>query len=113
MYFLTCACVDLYAALLARLPDTAALPLRALHGRMKQAAREAVLADFTDLPAGMPLHTTLWCFRHCGCRVFHQLVHHSDTTTPSLPFLHHCGYQALLRECTGLDVDHPACSAYY
>ena len=54
IYFMTCACVDLYSALLARLSDTAALPLRALHGRMKQAAREAVLADFTDLPAGKP-----------------------------------------------------------
>ena len=52
VYFLTCACVDLYAALLLRLPGAAPLPVCALHGRMKQAAREAVLADFTDLPAG-------------------------------------------------------------
>lgn len=52
VYFLTCACVDLYATLLARLPATAGLPVHALHGRMKQAAREATLATFAALPAG-------------------------------------------------------------
>lgn len=54
MYFLTCACVDLFASLLARLPtlSPALPPVKALHGRMKQAAREATLASFAALPAG-------------------------------------------------------------
>lgn len=57
VYFLTCACVDLYMALLSRLKDTQELQLRSLHGRMKQAAREAVLSDFTALEAGCLLCT--------------------------------------------------------
>ena len=52
VYFLTCACVDLFAALLGRLPATRGLPVHALHGRMKQSAREATLATFAALPAG-------------------------------------------------------------
>ena len=52
VYFLTCACVDLFATLLARLPQTAGLPIAALHGRMKQAAREAALAEFAKLLSG-------------------------------------------------------------
>lgn len=53
VYFLTCACVDWAAAALSRLPQARGLPPpRALHGRMKQAAREATLAAFADEPAG-------------------------------------------------------------
>ena len=54
VYFLTCACVDLFALLLGRLAGLAPPlpPVRALHGRMKQAAREATLASFAALPAG-------------------------------------------------------------
>ena len=54
VYFLTCACVDLFALLLGRLASLAPAlpPVRALHGRMKQAAREATLASFAALPAG-------------------------------------------------------------
>ena len=53
VYFLTCACVDLFATLLGRLPQTAGLPIAALHGRMKQAAREAALAEFAKQLSGM------------------------------------------------------------
>lgn len=54
VYFLTCACVDLFALLLGRLGVLAPAlpPVCALHGRMKQAAREATLASFAALPAG-------------------------------------------------------------
>ena len=52
VYCLTCACVDLYAAALPRLPAAAGLRLAALHGRMKQAAREAVLAAFAAQEGG-------------------------------------------------------------
>jgi hypothetical protein len=54
VYFLTCACVDLFAAALPRLPAAAGLRLAALHGRMKQAAREAVLAAFAAQDGGAP-----------------------------------------------------------
>ena len=52
VYCLTCACVDLHAAALPRLPAAAGLRLAALHGRMKQAAREAVLAVFAAQEGG-------------------------------------------------------------
>jgi len=58
VYFLTCACVDLFAAALPRLPAAAGLRLAALHGRMKQAAREAVLAAFAALDGGAPRRRT-------------------------------------------------------
>ena len=32
VYFLTCACVDYYVAVLPQLADLAGVPLRALHG---------------------------------------------------------------------------------
>ncbi|KAK9842057.1 hypothetical protein WJX81_006505 [Elliptochloris bilobata] len=57
VYCLTCACVDLYAAALPRLPAAAGLRLAALHGRMKQAAREAVLAMFAAQEGGALLCT--------------------------------------------------------
>ncbi len=52
MYFLTCACVDFFVTALARLPAAKGLAVTSLHGRMKQAAREAALAAFADAPAG-------------------------------------------------------------
>ena len=52
VYFLTCATVDFYASLLPGLAAAKGLPLRALHGRMKQAAREETLAAFAEMPAG-------------------------------------------------------------
>eukprot|EP00850_Spirogloea_muscicola_P012465 SM000080S22980 [mRNA] locus=s80:515932:519385:+ [translate_table: standard] len=53
VYFLTCACVDYWAlALPLVLDQSCALPVFALHGKMKQRAREKVLADFSKLDVG-------------------------------------------------------------
>eukprot|EP00850_Spirogloea_muscicola_P010909 SM000065S20258 [mRNA] locus=s65:520709:524139:- [translate_table: standard] len=53
VYFLTCACVDYWAlALPLVLAHSCALPVFALHGKMKQRAREKVLADFSKLDIG-------------------------------------------------------------
>ena len=52
VYFLTCACVDFFVTALERLPVAKGLAVTSLHGRMKQAAREAALAAFADAPAG-------------------------------------------------------------
>eukprot|EP00963_Diacronema_lutheri_P000572 scaffold31_cov334-Pavlova_lutheri.AAC.40 len=48
VYFLTCACVDFFAALLVRLQQTKCLNIIALHGRMKQAQREKFLQRFDE-----------------------------------------------------------------
>lgn len=88
MYFLTCACVDLYAALLLRLPGAAPLPVRALHGRMKQAAREAVLADFTDLPAGKPPRCT--ARRFCSRSAMRFRTRHEVNSFPAVCLLMRC-----------------------
>ena len=54
VYMLTCACVDYYADVLAQLKPEQLQGVRmtALHGKMKQAAREKALAQFADEPAG-------------------------------------------------------------
>ncbi|PSC74559.1 DEAD-box ATP-dependent RNA helicase 18 isoform A [Micractinium conductrix] len=57
VYFLTCACVDFVAAVLPRLSQCKGMTINALHGRMKQAARAATLAAFTEVPAGVLLCT--------------------------------------------------------
>lgn len=48
VYFLTCACVDFFAALLTRLQQTKSLNVLALHGRMKQVQRERFLQKFDE-----------------------------------------------------------------
>ncbi len=53
VYFLTCASVDFFHSALTQLPDMGAAQLFALHGKMKQAAREAVMSSYTGSPAGM------------------------------------------------------------
>ena len=57
VYFLTCACVDFYASALSGLPQLRGLPLTALHGRMKQSARERALRAYSAAPAGALLCT--------------------------------------------------------
>ena len=54
VYMLTCACVDYYADVLAQLKPVQleGVCLTALHGKMKQAAREKALAQFASEPAG-------------------------------------------------------------
>lgn len=53
VYFLTCASVDFFHSALTQLPDMKAAQLFALHGKMKQAAREAVMSAYTSSPAGV------------------------------------------------------------
>lgn len=57
VYFLTCACVDFYALVLKRMPVLKGLQVSSLHGKLKQAAREATLSKFAELPAGVLLCT--------------------------------------------------------
>lgn len=52
-FTLTCACVDLYATVLKRLPEASGLSITALHGRMKQSQRQASLAAFATQPSGI------------------------------------------------------------
>ena len=57
VYFLTCACVDFYeSALSTMLSDCHPI---ALHGKMKQSAREAALGKFTSQEAGILLCTDI------------------------------------------------------
>jgi ATP-dependent RNA helicase DDX55/SPB4 len=58
VYFLTCACVDFYALALpvvmaAAGKGTPQTRVVALHGKMKQAQREAKLAAFTSSQSGI------------------------------------------------------------
>lgn len=57
VYCMTCACVDYWGTVLPRLPALRHLPILPLHGKMKQPAREAALARFTQLQAGVLLCT--------------------------------------------------------
>jgi hypothetical protein len=43
VYFLTCACVELHALLLKRLPQLKGLQVSALHGKLKQVRLLAVM----------------------------------------------------------------------
>ncbi len=54
VYFLTCAAVDFYALALPLVaPKQAGVRVSALHGRMKQAQRQATLAAFAKAPSGL------------------------------------------------------------
>ncbi len=57
VYFLTCASVEFHSLVLQRLPQLKGLQVAALHGKLKQAARESTLSKFTSLPAGVLLCT--------------------------------------------------------
>jgi len=57
VYFLTCACVDFYeSALRVLLPDSRPI---ALHGKMRQSAREDALGEFASQDAGMLMCTDI------------------------------------------------------
>ena len=65
VYFMTCACVDLAAAVLPVLVNSCQSRNRAehiafvhLHGRMKQAARERALRSFAEADGGAVLMAT-------------------------------------------------------
>ncbi|KAH0979411.1 hypothetical protein GBA52_006588 [Prunus armeniaca] len=57
VYFMTCACVDYWGLVLPLLGSLKGFPLIALHGKMKQAARDKALASFTSLSSGILLCT--------------------------------------------------------
>ncbi|KAI3470922.1 hypothetical protein Pfo_027585 [Paulownia fortunei] len=57
IYFMTCACVDYWGAVLPILSALKGFSLISLHGKMKQAAREKALASFTSLSSGILLCT--------------------------------------------------------
>ncbi|KAL0452690.1 UNVERIFIED_CONTAM: DEAD-box ATP-dependent RNA helicase 18 [Sesamum latifolium] len=57
IYFMTCACVDYWGAVLPCLSALKGFSLISLHGKMKQAAREKALASFTNLSSGVLLCT--------------------------------------------------------
>ncbi|CAN6705298.1 unnamed protein product [Malus baccata var. baccata] len=57
VYFMTCACVDYWGLVLPMLCPLKGFPLIALHGKMKQAARDKALASFTSLSSGVLLCT--------------------------------------------------------
>ncbi|KAK8672354.1 hypothetical protein V6N13_110726 [Hibiscus sabdariffa] len=57
VYFMTCACVDYWGVVLPRLTALKGFSLIALHGKMKQGAREKALASFTSLSSGILLCT--------------------------------------------------------
>ncbi|GBF93083.1 DEAD-box ATP-dependent RNA helicase [Raphidocelis subcapitata] len=59
VYFLTCACVEHAALALRRHPALRGAHVSALHGRLKQAQREATLSAFAAQPAGVLLCTDL------------------------------------------------------
>ncbi|XP_010257043.1 PREDICTED: DEAD-box ATP-dependent RNA helicase 18 [Nelumbo nucifera] len=57
VYFMTCACVDYWGAVLPCLTVLKGCPLVSLHGRMKQTAREKALTSFSALSKGILLCT--------------------------------------------------------
>ncbi|KAL3155393.1 hypothetical protein ABBQ38_010952 [Trebouxia sp. C0009 RCD-2024] len=57
VYFLTCASVDFFSAALTQLPQMASARLHALHGKMKQQAREATMTAYSTGTAGCLLCT--------------------------------------------------------
>ncbi|CAN1184831.1 DEAD-box ATP-dependent RNA helicase 18 [Linum perenne] len=57
IYYMTCACVDYWGVVLPQLSELKVLSLIALHGQMKQNAREKALAKFTSLTSGVLLCT--------------------------------------------------------
>ncbi|KAL8172374.1 hypothetical protein V2J09_024178 [Rumex salicifolius] len=57
IYFMTCACVDYWGAVLPCLSVLKGCSLISLHGKMKQTAREKALATFTSLASGALLCT--------------------------------------------------------
>ncbi|XP_051123081.1 DEAD-box ATP-dependent RNA helicase 18 [Andrographis paniculata] len=53
VYFMTCACVDYWGAVLPRFSSLKGFSLIPLHGKMKQSVREKALETFTSLPSGI------------------------------------------------------------
>eukprot|EP00798_Chlamydomonas_sp_ICE-L_P018836 gene18836-25384_t len=94
VYFLTCSCVDFYQLALKKLKKTC-LPdaqVFALHGRMKQSARESTLESYSKLPAGVLLCTDL-ASRGLDIPDVHWIVQLDPPQDPSA-FVHRVGRTA-------------------
>jgi len=92
VYFLTCACVDYFTTVLPRLAACKKLSFHALHGRMKQAARETTLASFAGATSGVLLATDV-AARGLDIPDVHWVVQHDPPQDPSA-FVHRCGRTA-------------------
>jgi ATP-dependent RNA helicase DDX55/SPB4 len=92
VYFLTCACVDYFALALPRLPPCRQLALHALHGRMRQHSREAVLEAFATSSSGVLLATDV-AARGLDIPNVHWVVQFDAPQDPSA-FVHRCGRTA-------------------
>ena len=94
VYFLTCACVDYFATALPRIAlcKEKKLSFHALHGRMKQAARETTLAAFAGASSGVLLATDV-AARGLDIPDVHWVVQYDPPQDPSA-FVHRCGRTA-------------------
>ncbi|KAL6772411.1 hypothetical protein ACKKBG_A30145 [Auxenochlorella protothecoides x Auxenochlorella symbiontica] len=92
VYFLTCACVDHALLALGLLPDTRGLAVSALHGRMKQAAREAVLEAYAAAATGVLLCTDV-AARGLDIPDVHWIVQADPPQDPAA-FIHRVGRTA-------------------
>lgn len=89
VYFLTCMCVDFYAAALKRLPYLRGCNLMSLHGKMKQAQRESTLSAFAEAPSACLLCTDL-ASRGLDIPDVNWIVQFDPPQDPSA-FVHRCG----------------------
>lgn len=89
VYFLTCSCVDFVNLSLKRLGPQfiPGVKVHALHGRMKQAAREATLEAYTSLPSG--LNWYLWSIVTISSHCLTSVSFHCLTSVSSV-FMEHC-----------------------
>ena len=92
MYFLTCACVDYFADALARVPALRGASLTALHGRLKQSARERAMAAFSAAPGGALLCTDV-AARGLDIPGVDWVLQYDPPQDPDA-FVHRCGRTA-------------------
>ena len=102
VYFLTCACVDYFSLALEVLAKEASVQgcnrviskrgFHALHGRMKQAARESALAAFSEAEAGIMLATDV-AARGLDIPDVHWVIQYDAPQDPA-SFVHRCGRTA-------------------
>ncbi|KAG9444186.1 hypothetical protein H6P81_015526 [Aristolochia fimbriata] len=94
IYFMTCACVDYWGAVLPQLSDLKGCSIVPLHGRMRQAAREKALASFTALSSGILLCTDV-AARGLDIPGVDWIVQYDPPQDPNV-FIHRVGRTARL-----------------
>ncbi|KAM7263484.1 hypothetical protein ACFE04_001167 [Oxalis oulophora] len=101
VYYMTCACVDYWGAVLPRLTVLKGIPLIPLHGKMKQSVREKALASFTSLSSGVLLCTDV-AARGLDIPGVDCIVQYDPPQDPNV-FVHRVGRTARLgRQGTGI-----------